>query len=806
MKLSYEWLLDYVDPRLDPDALAERLSLTGTEVEAVRRLGIPDGNGNLDAFRVGKVLQVEAHPNADRLRVCRVDLGEAEPRQIVCGAPNVADGQTVAVALPGARLPGDRPPLEAATLRGVESAGMILSEAELELGEDRGGIMVLPEGPAPGSPLSHVVPIADAVLDLELTSNRPDCAAVWGMAQEVHALTERPLVPLDESDPPAEGTGSVEDYATLRVEAPDLCPRYMARVFTDIEVGSSPGWLRRRLEASGMRPISNVVDVTNYVMLLTGQPLHAFDLDRVEGAEIVVRRAAPGEPITTLDGHARKLEDWMLAICDAKRPAVVAGIMGAEDVEVSESTTRVLLEAATFDGPTTLHASLSLGLRSESSGRFEKGLPAELPPRAIRIASRMLVELCGARMVPGTLDAAEPISEIEPVRLRHERQRALLGAEIPATESADILRRLGFEVTEGDEAHTVTPPFERRRDVTREADLIEEVVRVAGLDRVPAELPRLPADGRRTPQQSLRLRLSERAIGIGLSETVAYRFVPPTDSDLLRLAGDDSRRQVVSITNPISEEMAVMRRTLLPGLLRAVAVNQSHQRRDGGLFEIGRTYAPRSDGQADEAEQIACILFGRPGATGWRHSPEPVDVFSATGLAVALAATARVRLTSGAGTEPYLHPVRQAELTAEGRAIGVAGEVHPLVLQAAGIDGPLAFVSLSLADILAAQTAHPEFEDLISVPVSTRDLAVLVPDDLPSVKLIESARSAGAPLVRSAEIFDRYVGEQVAEGNVGLAIRLTLVDPGRTLTDDEIDAAVGRVVGALADLGATLRE
>ncbi len=804
MRLPLEWLGDYVDPGLGPQELATALARSGTEVDEVETRGVPDENGNVGTFRVGRVLSVEPHPDADRLRVCSVDLGEGEPRQIVCGAPNVAAGQSVGVALPGARLPGGRPPLEAASLRGVQSNGMILSEAELELGEDTGGIMVLGDSVAPGTPLGDVVPISGATLKLELTSNRPDCAAIYGLAREVHAITGAPLAPVDDSDPDAMGEGSVEDYAGLRVEAPDLCPRYMARVFTDVVVGPSPDWLRRRLEASGMRSVSNVVDVTNYVMLLTGQPLHAFDLDRLSGPEIVVRRAGAGEPITTLDGHDRALEDWMLAICDAERPAVIAGIMGAEDVEVGPATTRVLLEAASFDGPTTLHASLALGLRSESSGRFEKGLPAELPPRAMRIASRMLVELCGARMVPGTLDVAEPIPEIAPITLRAERQRRLLGADIDASESAQILRRLGFEVEEGEGAHEVTPPFERRADVTREVDLIEEVVRVAGLDLVPAELPRLPADGRRTPLQRLRVRLAERATGLGLSETISYRFVPEADSDLLELDGDDPRRQVVRIANPVSEEMAVMRRSLLPGLLRAVAVNQRHQRRAGGLFEIGKTYEPTASGLADEPEEIAAVLFGAPGAEGWRQSPAPADVFSATGLAMALARSCRVSLAVGGGGEPYLHPVRQAQLRAGQRTVGIAGEVHPSVLRSADVDGPVAFVSLSLAALLEAAEARPEFEDVVTVPVSTRDLAVVVPETVSSAELVEASRAV--PLVRAAVIFDRYVGEQVPDGHVGLAIRLTLVDPGRTLTDEEIDAAVDRVVGALADRGATLRE
>ncbi len=804
MKLPLEWLYAHVDPGLSADDLAHALKASGTEVDAIRSRGPSDADDNLAHFRVGRVLEVAAHPDADRLRVCSVDLGEPTPRQIVCGAPNVAAGQSVGVALPGAVLPGG-PPLRRAKLRGVESDGMILSETELELGGDSAGIMVLADAPAPGTPLADAMVIRDDVLEIELTSNRPDCESVYGMAREVHAVTGAPLTPLDESDPPATGPGRVSDHAALRVEDPDLCPRYMARVLTDVVVGPSPAWLRRRLEAAGMRAISNVVDVTNYVMLLTGQPLHAFDLDRVRGGEIVVRRARAGEPITTLDGQARTLEPWMLAICDAETPAVIAGVMGAEDVEVHPGTTRILLESATFDGPTTMRTSLALGLRSESSGRFEKGLPAELPPRALSIASRLLVELCGARLVPGTLDVAEPIAPPAPIRLRPARQRAVLGADVPADESAAILTRLGFDVRRAADVLEATPPFERRADVTREVDLIEEVVRVAGFDRVPAELPRMVGDGRRSPDQTLRVRLEDDAVALGLFQVVNYRFVPRGDADLLRLDAGDPRRDVVRIANPVSEEMAVMRRSLLPGLLRAVARNQRHQRRDGGLFELGRTYAPRPDGLADEPEQFAAVVFGADAPPGWIRAPRPVDVFTATGIATRLAATARVDLTAVPGDAPFLHPVRQAGLTAAGGEVGIAGEVHPLVARAFGVDGPVAFVRLDLAGLAAAERPSPIYEDLLTVPVSTRDVAVVVPDDVPAARLVAAARAAARPLGRGVRVFDRYAGAQIGDGLVSLALRIELADPGRTLTDEEIDAAVARVVAELAELGAKMR-
>jgi phenylalanyl-tRNA synthetase beta chain len=805
VKVPLSWLRELVDPGLPADELARRLSGSGTLVEAVHHRGVPDTNGNLGSFRVGRVLSAERHPNADRLRVCSVDLGEGEPAGIVCGAPNVAAGQTVAVALPGALLPGAEKPLGVAKLRGVESRGMILSARELGLGDDHSGIMELPDGPPPGTPLADVLPLAETVLELEITSNRPDCLAVYGVAREVHAVTGAPLAPLDESDPPAEGAEDVTALAAVEVHDPDLCPRYMGRVFTDVRVGPSPDWLARRLEAAGMRAINNVVDVTNYAMLLTGQPLHAFDLDRLAGSKVIARRARDGERIVTLDGQERTLDSSMLVIADDERPAVIAGIFGAEFAEVHEGTIRVLLEAASFDGPAILDASLALGLRSESSGRFEKGLPRELPARGMSIASRLLVELCGATMAPGTIDVGEPAPPREPVRMRHARVPKVLGVEVPAEESEAILGRLGLDVTPDGDGLVAAIPFERAGDLTREIDLIEEVGRIRGLGDIPAILPRLAGTGRLTPAQALERRLTRLCADLGLSEAITYRQVPEADLDLMRIAQDDPRRDLVRMDHPMSAEMAVMRRSMLPGLLRAAARNQAHQRADGGLFEIGRTYAPQEDGLAVERPWLAAVRWGRVGTEGWRARPRPVDVHTATGLAATLARAAGVRTETRPNAAPYFHPVRQARLVAGESVVGWAAEMHPLVLRAFDVAPPVAAVVLDLEALLAARGAAQRYEDLLTVPVSTRDLALVVSETVPAADLVAAARAAGAPLVRDVRVFDRYAGEQVEAGHVSLALRLSLADPGRTLTDDEIEAAVARVRDALAASGARLR-
>ncbi len=423
------------------------------------------------------------------------------------------------------------------------------------------------------------------------------------------------------------------------------------------------------------------------------------------------------------------------------------------------------------------------------------------------IACRMLIELCGARLVPGTLDVGEPAPERPPVRMRHARVERILGVDVAPGESAAILERLGLGVDLATEREALTAriPFERGGDLTREIDLIEEVGRIRGLDDIPAELPRLVGRGRLTPGQALERRLSRLCADLGLSEAVTYRQVPDSDADAMLMADDDPRRTLVRMAHPMSAEMAVMRRSMLPGLLRAVARNQSYQRTDGGLFEIGRTYAPREDGQADERTWLAAVVFGRFGPDGWRDTPRPVDVHATTGLASALARAAGVRVEAGPNAARYFHPVRQARLTAGEAVIGWAAEMHPLVLRNFGVSGPVGAVVLDLEALLAASPPHPSYEDLLTVPVSTRDLALVVAEGVPAADLVGAARDAGAPLVREVRVFDRYSGEQVEAGHVSLALRLSLADPGRTLTDEEIEAAVGRVRDALASRGAHLR-
>ncbi|HWO16691.1 MAG TPA: phenylalanine--tRNA ligase subunit beta, partial [Solirubrobacterales bacterium] len=571
MKVPYSWLREHCDPGMTATELAERLAMTGTEVERVTVAGPPSGDG----FVVGKVLSAEPHPDADRLRVCAVDTGGGE-RTIVCGAPNVAAGQTVPVALPGATLPGGQE-IGRAKLRGVESAGMILSAAELAIAEESAGILVLEEdGLAPGTALSEVLPLAEPVLELEVTPNRVDCFGVYGVAREVHAISASPLAAAPwEEDAPAKGEGEASDYASVAVDVPDLCPRFTARVFTDVTIAPSPLWLQARLAAAGQRSINNVVDITNYAMLLTGQPLHAFDLDKVPGGALTVRVAGDGEKMTTLDGVERTLDAETVLVCDDDGPSGIAGIMGGQVSEVSDATTRVLLEVANWNGTNILRTSRMLGLRSEASTRFEKQLHPELCIRAQRVASRLMVELCGAKLVPGTIDVAAEIPEPRRIVLRGSRVEGLLGMRIDQSDQVAYLERLGFGVgVEGDDLSVTVPP-DRHYDVTREVDLIEEVARVHGLnENLPTTLPATAGQvGGLSREQKLRRRAEDAMRDLGFDEIVGWSFTDPEATGRLRIPAGDPRADAIALDNPLSEEQSAMRTTLLGSLLDAARRN-----------------------------------------------------------------------------------------------------------------------------------------------------------------------------------------------------------------------------------------
>ncbi|HKG39796.1 MAG TPA: phenylalanine--tRNA ligase subunit beta [Conexibacter sp.] len=797
MKVPLSWLHEYVRPDLDAGALAERLALTGTEVERVVHHGVP----SVDCFTVGRVLSAEQHPDADRLRVCMVDLGGEEPSQIVCGAPNVAAGQTVAVAQPGAVMP-DGTRLRKAKLRGVESHGMILSEPELEIGVERAGIMELPEDLVPGTPLADVLPIATDVLELEITPNRPDCLGVYGVAREVHAATGAPLAPA----PWHADLGTSEQLSGVEVVVEtERCKRFTARVFEDVTVGPSPAWLKARLMAAGQRPISNVVDITNYAMLLTGQPLHAFDLDRVAGARLVVRDGREGDELETLDGETRKLDPDMVVICDDEGPTSLAGVMGGARSEVSTETRRVLLESATWDGPNIQRTSTRLALRSEASGRFEKGLAPEQALDALVVATQLIVELCDAKLAVGTLDVAPPSGRDASnavIRLRDARVSGLLGAPIARGRSAEILGALGFGVADADEGLDVTVPAFRRNDVTREADLIEEVARIDGVDKLPATLPASGhAVGRLTPAQRLRRLAADTLAGAGLHEAIGWSWSAPELADRLRLPADDPRRHGLAVENPMSAEHALMRTTLLGSLLDVARRNVTHGTPDVAIFEAGAVYRP-VDGQPLPAEPytVGVLLTGASRAAGWREPAPPVaDFFAAKGVLGRLLGALRVDWTVIEGSEPFLHPGRAAAVVVAGAPVGWIGEVHPAIAADWEISTAVACFEIDLDAVIAAAPGAVRYEDYTSFPEVGLDLAVVVPQSVASAEVVAAVRAAGGPLLAAVEVFDVYRGAQVGDDEVSLALRLAFRSPERTLTDEEVTERRTAIEAALAE-------
>jgi phenylalanyl-tRNA synthetase beta chain len=794
MRVPLEWLHEYCAPDLDAFALAERLAMTGTEVERVERHGV----SALDRFVIGKVLEAGRHPDADRLSVCLVDTGDGEPSQIVCGAPNVAAGQTVAVAKPGAVMP-DGTKLKVAKLRGQASNGMILAEDEVSIGTDHDGIMELDDDIPVGTPLQRVLPIATEVLVVEVTPNRPDCLAIYGIAREAHAATGAELAPPPWADDDAAVQGELT-AATITVECPDLCPRFTARAFENVTIGPSPRWLKARLMAAGQRPISNVVDITNYVMLLTGQPLHAFDLDRIAGHALTVRAARDGETMQTLDGQTRTLDSDMVLIADAEGPTSIAGVMGGQRSEVEPGTTRVLMEVANWDGANIHRTSLKLGLRSEASSRNEKGLQPEQAMEAQAIATRLMVELCGATVLPGTIDIGGDGPPPRTILLRDARVTGLLGIEVPRERCAEILTALEFEPNLAFDGLDVTVPAFRRTDVTREADLIEEVARLGALDSLPATLPsRHGASGRLTDVQRLRRRAADALAAQGLHEIVGWSFEGPGLTDRLRI----SDRPVVELENPMSGDQSRLRTTLLGSLLDVGQRNRSRGADALALFEVGAVYLPEPDGTRRpprEPYHVAALLSGPVRPATWRH-PEPpaADFFAAKGALAGILDAVRApwSVEAAPDVQPFLHPGRAARILIDGTPAGWVGEIHPQV--AAGWDwsDPAAAFEVDL-DVVAETVGIATYRDVTGFPEVREDLAVIVPDAVTAAAVLDVVRSAGGALLAGAEVFDVYRDEQrIGAGNVSLALRLRFRAPDRTLTDEEVANRRRKIAAAL---------
>ena len=805
MKLPLRWLAEWIDlpwPAREPlEAFVERLTLGGLEIEDVIRTG-PD----LSALKVGRVLERKPHPGADRLSLCVVDLGDLEPVEIVCGAPNVAAGQTVAVAPHGATLP-DGTRIKRSKIRGVVSNGMICSERELGLSPESEGILVLTSGAKPGTPLSEVLPGGEVVLDVAITPNRGDWVSLLGMAREVRAHYGGSL-----RLPPCEPTEGGEDasrHARVSIEDAAGCPRYVARIVRGVTVAPSPAWLRERLAAAGLRPINNVVDVTNLVMLELGQPLHAFDLAEIRGGEVRVRAARPGERIITLDGQQRALEPDDLVIADAERALAIAGVMGGQGSEVRPETRDLLIESAQFHPSRVRRTARRLGLHTDASYRFERGVDPEGVGRAADRAARLLAELAGGGVCRGTAEArGQALPRTAQIALRPERLNRLLGTALRPGEIAALLARLDIQVEAGgDELLRCRPPS-WRADLAIPEDLVEEVARIHGYDRIEATLPgaRL-AGSEEPPERTLRERARDALRGAGLTELMTFPALRRGDLDALRLAPDDPRRSLVELVNPIQAEEPALRSTLVPTLLRAAQLNLSRQAEGLRLFEIGRAFEARGAGELPrETWQAVALWTDTKGASLWERRDVPL-FFRAKGAAEAVLAELGCAATFRAGSrEPFLHPGASGELLAGEETVAVLGELHPESAAAFGLEAELALLVLDLDALLRVPRSAGLYRELSRHPKVVRDLAVLLGRDVPAGDVLEwIGKTAGASL-RGVSIFDRYEGRGVPEGKVSLAFRLEFQRTDRTLTDAEVGRSVERIVQELSErFGGELR-
>jgi phenylalanyl-tRNA synthetase beta chain len=816
MKVSYRWLNEYIDlSGVSPQDLAERMTRGGIEIDAV-----VSRNAGVSGVVVGYVQTCGKHPDADKLRVCTVDAGQGEPLQIVCGAPNVAAGQKVPVALVGARLPGGVH-IKRAKLRGVESQGMICSARELGLNdkllpkEQQEGILVLPADTEVGRDIAEVLGLDDDVMELDLTPNRSDCLSMIGVAYEAAALTGRPVaLPDPGKELPAAADGG-QSPVVVEVEVPDLCPHYTARLIQGVRIGPSPLWLQNRLIAAGVRPINNVVDATNFVMLEYGQPLHAFDAAKVAGGRIRVRMAEDGEELVTLDGQRRKLEPHMLVIADAEKPIALAGVMGGANTEVTAETTDILLESARFDGGSVRRTSRQLGLRSEASLRFEKEVdPARVRP-ALDRAAGLIARLAGGRVAGGVAEALARMPEPVKVRLTLERVNGLLGTALSAEEVGALLSRLQFAVEpDGDGAWTVAVPT-RRGDISRDVDLIEEVARLYGYDKIPATPIVGPTTtGALTKPQAIRREIRSLLTHAGLYETVSYSVTSPARLEPFPDLTGGVRP--IPLAMPMSEERSVLRTALLPSLIEAAAYNLSRKTGDIALFEIASVYHAEEAEvlvrQPSEKPRLAFLLSGFRHGAGWNRQAEPYDFFDAKGLLESLFAyfglnaSVRFEAASPAGFHPGRTAAVRLQAPAGAETIGFVGQLHPQLQRDWGLPDIFA-AEIELASVYALADSRIAYRPLPRFPAVERDLAVVVDRGVSGGELEAAIRAAAGEWLESVRLFDVYTGDRLGEGKKSVAFALVYRHPERTLTDEEAADAQARVLAALEQsFGAELRK
>lgn len=808
MNTALSWIKAYVPGLTCTDQeYCDRMTLTGTKVEGFERM-----DKNLEKIVVGQIEKIEKHPDADKLIVCQVNIG-SEVIQIVTGAPNVKVGDKVPVVLDGGKvagghdggpLPEDGIAIKAGKLRGVPSNGMMCSIEELGSSKDMypdapdNGIYIFPDSVKVGDDAIEVLGLHDTVFEYEITSNRVDCYSILGIAREAAATFDKPFVP------PVvevkEAGDDVNNYIKVSIEDTDLCTRYCARVCRNIKIGPSPEWMQRRLAASGIRPINNLVDITNYVMEEYGQPMHAYDLSTIAGGQIIVRRAKDGDEFVTLDGQTRKLDNNVLMICDAEKEIGVAGIMGGENSMITDEVKTVLFEAATFNGPNIRKSAKRLGLRTEASGIFEKGLDPANAKAAIDRACQLIVELGCGEVVSGTVEEGLPIKPLRVLPFEPAKYNALLGTSVSEEQMLAIFKKLEVEVRDGkDDKELVIPSF--RQDLVGRADMAEEVARFFGYDKIPTTLPKGETT---TGKLSFKLRIEQKARDIaeycGFSQGMTYSFESPKVFNKLLLDADDKARAAITIANPLGEDFSIMRTLSLNGMLTSLSTNYNRRNKNVRLYELGNIYLAKSLPLTEQPEERMQFTLGMYG-DGDFYSLKGVveEFFDCIGM------KKRIVYDPKAGKN-FLHPGRQAKIVYEGEELGYIGEVHPAVCDNYAI-GTRAYVAvIDIMNVLDFATFDRKYEGIAKYPAVTRDISLEVPKNVLAGDIEGVIAQRGGKILESYQLFDLYEGDQIKDGYKSMAYSVTFRAKDRTLEESDVAGAMKKILNGLEQLGATLRQ
>lgn len=796
MKVSLNWLKRYVDIPVSVDELCNTMTLSGFEVESVEDLSTTMNN-----VVAARILKLEKHPDADKLQICQMDVGAEEPIQIITGAQNVFEGALVPAALHDSLLPNGTH-IKRGKLRGLPSDGMLCSGEELCLkeadypGAEEYGILILKEDVPTGTDMREILHLNDVIIDFSITSNRPDCQSVLGIAREVAVALKQEF----RAPTPVYQTagGDIHDHIAITVQDYDLCPRYMGRIVRNLRIAPSPDWMKDCLRAAGMRPINNIVDITNFVMLETGHPMHAFDLRDIAGNQIIVRRAADGEPITTLDGKDHVLNSDMLVIADAKAPSCLAGIMGGLNSEIKDDTTDLLFECAKFRRDSVRRTARALGMRTESSARFEKGVDTRGTEYAMNRALQLIAELDAGDIIDGVIDCHEELAEDHVLRVTADSITALLGVKIPTDAMVDILNRLEIRtVLEGDTLVCTVPSF--RDDIEGRADLAEEVMRVYGYDHIVATpMTGSIIRGKKLPERIHTDLLKSTLIAQGMREISTYSFISSKAPDTLNLAADDARRNAVTLINPLGEEYSTMRTQLVSSMLTVLSTNHNRKNTAVRFFEVSKLFVPHALPLTEQPDEIPALALGLYG--------DGEDFFTLKGIVETLLERFVLRVEFTRSEEPYLHPGRQAAVVAGGEVIGVFGEVHPDTADTYDLGVRTYVAQLTLAPLFAAvEKKHTLYKPLPRFPAVERDLALLCDEELPVAEIERTIRSAGGRLLESVKLFDVYQGAQIAAGKKSVAFSLYFRGADATLTDADIDPALKKIFDRLQEKGCTLR-